>query len=192
MSGGKRISRNDPCPCGSGKKFKHCCIHKGVDWQAGTRRPLPAVAPRPRPASPPGYAALGPFRVVDARLKELARADRQPAAWKSLVEGLADATPEAGRFAAYRAVREAGVLPEDAAHFLFGHAAQWVPSGDDEADPDRHTLTTFGRYGLDDLAELYAQDRREYDRRHERGRQFFFGPPDELLAQRLRQRGIID
>jgi len=22
----KRIGRNDPCPCGSGKKFKHCCL----------------------------------------------------------------------------------------------------------------------------------------------------------------------
>ncbi|MDR3184029.1 MAG: SEC-C domain-containing protein, partial [Prevotellaceae bacterium] len=21
----KKTSRNDPCPCGSGKKFKHCC-----------------------------------------------------------------------------------------------------------------------------------------------------------------------
>jgi|GEM_PF-3911910 len=21
----KKIGRNDPCPCGSGKKFKHCC-----------------------------------------------------------------------------------------------------------------------------------------------------------------------
>jgi uncharacterized protein YecA (UPF0149 family) len=21
-----RIGRNDPCPCGSGKKFKHCCM----------------------------------------------------------------------------------------------------------------------------------------------------------------------
>lgn len=24
----KRVGRNDPCPCGSGKKFKHCCIDK--------------------------------------------------------------------------------------------------------------------------------------------------------------------
>ncbi len=24
----QRISRNDPCPCGSGKKFKHCCLGK--------------------------------------------------------------------------------------------------------------------------------------------------------------------
>lgn len=22
---GKKIGRNDPCPCGSGKKYKHCC-----------------------------------------------------------------------------------------------------------------------------------------------------------------------
>lgn len=24
----KKISRNDPCPCGSGKKYKHCCMLK--------------------------------------------------------------------------------------------------------------------------------------------------------------------
>jgi preprotein translocase subunit SecA len=22
---GERVGRNDPCPCGSGKKYKHCC-----------------------------------------------------------------------------------------------------------------------------------------------------------------------
>ncbi|MBS7526116.1 SEC-C domain-containing protein [Fusibacter paucivorans] len=25
-----KIGRNDPCPCGSGKKFKKCCIDKGI------------------------------------------------------------------------------------------------------------------------------------------------------------------
>jgi uncharacterized protein YecA (UPF0149 family) len=24
----KRARRNDPCPCGSGKKYKHCCMRK--------------------------------------------------------------------------------------------------------------------------------------------------------------------
>jgi len=24
----KSVSRNDPCPCGSGKKYKHCCLDK--------------------------------------------------------------------------------------------------------------------------------------------------------------------
>jgi uncharacterized protein YecA (UPF0149 family) len=32
-TGGKRskfegVGRNDPCPCGSGKKFKRCCLEK--------------------------------------------------------------------------------------------------------------------------------------------------------------------
>ncbi|MDD5190544.1 MAG: SEC-C metal-binding domain-containing protein, partial [Dehalococcoidales bacterium] len=22
---GKKVGRNDPCPCGSGKKYKNCC-----------------------------------------------------------------------------------------------------------------------------------------------------------------------
>lgn len=26
---GVKIGRNDTCPCGSGKKFKHCCINTG-------------------------------------------------------------------------------------------------------------------------------------------------------------------
>ena len=23
---GPKVGRNDPCPCGSGKKHKHCCL----------------------------------------------------------------------------------------------------------------------------------------------------------------------
>ena len=26
----KKIGRNDPCPCGSGKKYKKCCLGKGL------------------------------------------------------------------------------------------------------------------------------------------------------------------
>lgn len=26
----KQTSRNDPCPCGSGKKYKKCCINKSI------------------------------------------------------------------------------------------------------------------------------------------------------------------
>jgi len=25
-----KVGRNDPCPCGSGKKFKKCCMGKGI------------------------------------------------------------------------------------------------------------------------------------------------------------------
>ena len=27
--GSKKVSRNDPCPCGSGKKYKQCCGKSG-------------------------------------------------------------------------------------------------------------------------------------------------------------------
>ena len=27
-----KISRNEPCPCGSGEKYKRCCIDKGFTW----------------------------------------------------------------------------------------------------------------------------------------------------------------
>lgn len=27
-SAGPKVGRNDPCPCGSGKKYKHCCLGK--------------------------------------------------------------------------------------------------------------------------------------------------------------------
>jgi len=31
------VGRNDPCPCGSGEKFKNCCIDK-VEKQERARR----------------------------------------------------------------------------------------------------------------------------------------------------------
>jgi uncharacterized protein YecA (UPF0149 family) len=27
---GSKVGRNDPCPCGSGKKYKKCCYLKGA------------------------------------------------------------------------------------------------------------------------------------------------------------------
>jgi len=35
-----KTSRNDPCPCKSGKKFKHCCINKPVDNVIPIRAPF--------------------------------------------------------------------------------------------------------------------------------------------------------
>ena len=33
----ENAGRNDPCPCGSGKKFKHCCSKWALNW---TLRPV--------------------------------------------------------------------------------------------------------------------------------------------------------
>ncbi len=27
---GQRVGRNDPCPCGSGRKYKQCCMRKNT------------------------------------------------------------------------------------------------------------------------------------------------------------------
>jgi preprotein translocase subunit SecA len=43
---GPRVGRNDPCPCGSGKKYKNC--HMKSDQQGGARR----IADRPQPDPP--------------------------------------------------------------------------------------------------------------------------------------------
>ena len=33
------VGRNDPCPCGSGKKYKHCCLNadtsSAIKWRMG-------------------------------------------------------------------------------------------------------------------------------------------------------------
>ena len=26
-----KVGRNDPCPCGSGKKYKNCCMNKDLE-----------------------------------------------------------------------------------------------------------------------------------------------------------------
>lgn len=50
-----KIGRNQPCPCGSGKKYKKCCL--------GTSKPetRPAVAPVPLIHPPPAYDAPQPI-----------------------------------------------------------------------------------------------------------------------------------
>jgi hypothetical protein len=40
--------RNDPCPCGSGKKYKKCCLPKDEAAAAAARPPPPPPAPKPR------------------------------------------------------------------------------------------------------------------------------------------------
>ncbi|OGV69849.1 MAG: hypothetical protein A3K19_29035 [Lentisphaerae bacterium RIFOXYB12_FULL_65_16] len=49
------IGRNAPCPCGSGRKYKHCCIDRETALRA---EPLPAGRFRYEPGSyggPGGY-----------------------------------------------------------------------------------------------------------------------------------------
>ena len=49
----ENVGRNDPCPCGSGKKYKKCCLSK--DEAAAPRISEPSLfPPLPPSAFPPG------------------------------------------------------------------------------------------------------------------------------------------
>jgi hypothetical protein len=54
------VGRNDPCPCGSGKKYKLCCLAKDEAKAREARgketaeAPVPTEAPKPRPSARPG------------------------------------------------------------------------------------------------------------------------------------------
>ena len=47
----KKVGRNDPCPCGSGKKYKKCCLNKsesnkeiqGVVNQKAVKEPVDSL-----------------------------------------------------------------------------------------------------------------------------------------------------
>jgi hypothetical protein len=41
----RKISRNAPCPCGSGRKYKHCCWGKGFDWVGDEQGPVGREVP---------------------------------------------------------------------------------------------------------------------------------------------------
>jgi Tfp pilus assembly protein PilF len=76
------ISRNDPCPCGSGKKYKKCCLGKG---------PAPPPPPRSRggPASGGGAAgAAADDRTLLRQAREHQRAGQLKPARRKLEEVL--------------------------------------------------------------------------------------------------------
>ena len=50
----QKLGRNDPCPCGSGQKYKRCCLTSDAEVNAEMRRA------RARGAGP--YESVGPAR----------------------------------------------------------------------------------------------------------------------------------
>ena len=45
-----KIGRNDPCPCGSGKKYKKCCMASDEAAARAARPAQPAAVPARRPS----------------------------------------------------------------------------------------------------------------------------------------------
>jgi len=113
--------RNDPCPCGSGQKFKHCC------GQVGTR-----VTSGPPPESPEVAALLALInrgRTTEAEQRAAALLTARPQAG-SLWKILGVALLRQGKDALAPLTRAAELLPQDAeAHTnlgaVLGQRGQW-------------------------------------------------------------------
>src|SRR5436189_2466032 len=129
--------------------------------------------------------------------------------------------PAEDRLAAARVVRDLGALPPDAVLYLLAQplldlasdhlmrdrnltaryearfevedSEEWtVAMADYNREADAITAALFRAEGEPGLAHLYLTDRRAFDRRMERGRQHFFGPPSGAHAAYLRSKGIIE
>lgn len=53
----KNLGRNDPCHCGSGKKYKQCCLPKDEAAEREARAKAAAAAETAAPADAPAKAA---------------------------------------------------------------------------------------------------------------------------------------
>lgn len=61
-----KVRRNDPCPCGSGKKYKKCCMRRPQQAEA-----QPRLSPRFR-FEPGSYGGTGSFMPSIACLEQTA------------------------------------------------------------------------------------------------------------------------
>src|SRR2546422_11013455 len=129
--------------------------------------------------------------------------------------------PAEDRLAAAHVLRDLGALPPDAILYLLAqplldlasdHLTRdrdlttryeqrfEVEDGDEwtavmaeyNREADAITAALFRAQGEPGLACFYLTERRAFDRRMERGRQHFFGPPSGAHAAYLPAKGIID
>ena len=129
--------------------------------------------------------------------------------------------PAEHRLAATRVIRDLGALPPDAILYLLAQplldlasdhlmrdrdlttryeerfevedSDEWIAAmAEYNREADAITAALFRAEGEPGLAHLFLTDRRAFDRRMERGRQHFFGPPSGAHAAYLRSKGIID
>ena len=57
---GQKVGRNDPCPCGSGKKYKKCCLAQGRLRPSSVRAPTASAGPRVPPHRWWGFFLVDP------------------------------------------------------------------------------------------------------------------------------------
>jgi hypothetical protein len=73
-TGTKRPGRNEPCHCGSGNKYKHCCLAKDEEAERAARaQQAVAAQPSAPPAGDPAPRATPPPRTTGQPWKRAAQ-----------------------------------------------------------------------------------------------------------------------
>jgi hypothetical protein len=155
----ERISRNAPCPCGSGKKYKQCCLRKGIEWSAKDDGMIVRATPLSSETA----------EVVE-ELRELFRADhgREPGPGDRLFEGAPSF--EVVEHLTVEAMRKAGVEPaliyafERTGLMLNARNEQMVPDADvaewdatiDEYERSTGTKASRRRLSEDDVLAILS------------------------------------
>jgi hypothetical protein len=62
-----KTGRNDSCPCGSGKKYKKCCLSKDQAETATQRLTVPPLLVQDQPPGADAYAAMRDQFLASAR-----------------------------------------------------------------------------------------------------------------------------
>ena len=74
---GRHLGRNDPCHCGSGRKYKHCCLDKDeATARAASADAAEARSPNPGTATaavPPKHQTYQPWKKSAANTHDFHR-----------------------------------------------------------------------------------------------------------------------
>jgi hypothetical protein len=136
-----KIGRNEPCPCGSGKKYKRCCYGKDLDdaWPLETEATLPQESAA---TSAPESAAKDPELVKIRRTEaELMSRVLDFAASSYGREFFEQALGEFSLWGEYE------VAEDDFDNFFFPWLAfNWVPEGEEAGSDDGARLAVALEY----------------------------------------------
>jgi hypothetical protein len=118
------------------------------------------------------------YEEIDALLLKVGRElPRQPNWYPRLARLNRSATAES-RLPIYQAVRDDGCLPEDAGFFLVSYTVEDISLEMDRQNIKRHYLKRLVAHGEREIADLFKRHHDEFRHRQEKGRRFFFDPPE--------------
>ena len=140
------VGRNDPCPCGSGRKYKRCCLPRDEAAAAGERARAAArehVAPLPAPDDDDDGLEEASNRVID--LIDAGRLDEAEQAAHDLLERYPEVHDGLERVAMVAAARGDRARASE----YYRKAADFVQARPEWYDPDmeiylRARATEFG------------------------------------------------